>query len=107
MEHRCIHLCVPSYSPFLINIVVENAISAFKWSLKNSLDSGARRTRILVLLGLEEVRNQLLNQQHESRLATMTQLAEQAAQVMTPAKAASWFTPSQRYLVHPCLSSKN
>ena len=78
-EHQCIHL--PPYSPFLN--IVENVISAFKWSLKNNL---------------EEVRNQLLNQQHETRLATITQLAEQAAQVITPAKAASWFTHSQRYI---------
>ena len=49
-----------------LNIVVENAISAFKWSLKNSLDSGARRTRILVLLGLEDVRNQLYSTNNTS-----------------------------------------
>lgn len=82
-KHQCVYL--PPYSPFLN--IVENAISAFKWSLKNSL---------------EEVRNQLLDQQHETRLATMTQLAEQAAEVITPAKAASWFTHSQRY-VPACL----
>lgn len=86
-EHRCVYL--PPYSPFLN--IVENAISAFKWSLKNSL---------------EEVRSQLLEQQHETRLATMTQLAEQAVEVITPGKATRWFTHSQRY-VPACLQGSD
>ena len=84
-EHQCIHL--PPYFPFLN--IVENAISAFKWSLKDT-DS------------LEDVYNQILDHQHETYLATIPQLAEQAVEVITPAKASSSFTHSQRY-VPACL----
>lgn len=77
--HECIFL--PPYSPFLN--IVENAFSAFKWSLKNLL---------------EEVRHQLPNESHESRMATLVQLAEQSVEVITPQKSISWFNHAQSYV---------
>lgn len=72
---------LPPYSPFLN--IVEMAFSAFKASLKRQL---------------EEVRPQLLQQQHQQRLATLVQLAEQSVAVITPEKCVSWFNHTQRYL---------
>ena len=68
---------LPPYSSFLNP--VENAISAYKSSVKNML---------------EEIRPQLLQEGHDVRMARLTQLSEKAT---TPEKALHWYNLTQQH----------
>ena len=70
---------LPPYSPFLNP--VEQAISAFKAMLKRQL---------------EEVRHELLNLQHQERMALLAQLSEQAVVAITPEASRNWYNHTQR-----------
>lgn len=79
----------PPYSPFLN--IVENCFSQWKAAMKRQLS---------------EVRDQMLNEPHEQRLATMTQVAEQCVGVVTAENAQAFFRHLQRYLP-PCLTKED
>ena len=71
----------PPYSPFLN--IVENCFSQWKAAVKRQL---------------AEVREQLLTERHERRLATLTQIAEQCVPVVTQGDVQNYFRHMQRYL---------
>lgn len=72
---------LPPYSPFLN--IAENAFSTWKMAFKAQL---------------AEVRPILLEAVHAERLATLIQLGEQNIDVLTPAKAASWYRKTTTYI---------
>ena len=83
-EHHIVrHL--PAHSPFLN--IVENAISVWKAALKQRL---------------EDVRDQMLDQTHGQRLATLTQLAVQSLDAITPELSAAWWR-RVRTLIPMCI----
>ncbi|GFO25712.1 transposase [Plakobranchus ocellatus] len=72
---------LPPYSPFLI--ICENAFALWKGNIKNSL---------------AEVRDQLLREDHQQRMATLGQLAEQGTAVVTLHRMQAAFRGMQAYL---------
>lgn len=70
---------LPPYSPFLN--LVEQAISAYKAMLKRDL---------------EEIRPQLLDEEHDQRMAHLAQLSEQSIVAITPQHARHWYGLTQR-----------
>ena len=80
---------LPPYSPFLN--LVEQAISAFKAELKKTL---------------EEIRPQLLDEDHDQRMAHLAQLSEQAVEVITPEHARNWYALTQQH-IPSCLQMEN
>lgn len=72
---------LPPYSPMLS--LVENAISAFKASLKRTL---------------EESRPLLLDMTHDERMACLSQFAEMAIAAITREKSVEWFIHTQGHL---------
>ena len=65
---------LPAYRPFLN--IAENCFSQWKAAVKRNMS---------------EVRDQLLNQAHPERVATLAQICEQCVDVITPANAVAYF----------------
>ena len=80
---------LPPYSPFLN--LAENAFSVWKAAVKRQL---------------EEVRDQMLQQPHQQRLATLAQISEQNLDAITPDICrASW--RQMRLLIPRCLRQED
>ena len=80
---------LPPYSPFLN--IVENCFSVWKAALKRDL---------------ERERNNLLRQNCQQRMATLTMLAEIAITEVTVEKAAAFFRHLQSY-ISGCFNEEN
>ena len=55
---------------------------------------------------LSEVREQMLNESNQQRLATMVQVAEQCVEIVTAEDSEAFFRHLQRYLP-PCLTQED